>query len=111
MKIILSLAAIFAFSAAVFAGGRVNAKKGKMFYKKYCRVCHDGSTDAVELTPVKKTIDQWNKAFAEGGKAQACRKAVQEKSGKELSDKDMLDIQAYVVQHAADSDQPATCGD
>jgi hypothetical protein len=33
-----------------------------------------------------------------------------DKTGYELTEQDLLDIQAYLVQHAADSDQPATCG-
>jgi len=109
LKLILGITAIFTLSVAL-AGPRVNPKKGKVFFKKYCRVCHDGNSEAAELSPLKKTMDQWSKAFADGGVVKACGMASKEKTGKELTAQDLLDIQAYLVQHAADSDQPATCG-
>ena len=110
LKLIFCISTLLTLSAALVAGPRVNPKKGKVYFKKYCRVCHDGKTDAVELSPLKKTMDQWSKSFAAGGKAHACGNSCKDKSGKDLTDQDKLDIQAYLIQHAADSDQPATCG-
>ena len=39
-----------------------------------------------------------------------CVPRVKEKVGTDLTEQDLVDIQSYLVQHAADSDQPATCG-
>ena len=102
-KRLLVVAVILLVGVAVIAAPRVNPAKGKVFYKKHCRPCHDGSTDAEELSPMSKTMEQWGREFAEGG-------AVEDKTGARLTEQDLLDIQAYLVQHAADSDQPATCG-
>lgn len=97
-------------TAFAVAAPRVNPRKGKVFYKKYCRVCHDGSTDAKEMSPITKTMEQWGRAFKAEGKVESHLSSVKDKTDVELTEQDLLDIQAYLIQHAADSDQPATCG-
>ena len=98
-------------TAFAVAGPRVNPKKGKVFYRNNCRVCHDGNTDAAELSPNTKTMEQWGREFEDGEEIKkACVARVKEKVGTELTEQDLLDIQAYLVHHAADSDQPASCG-
>lgn len=100
--------------ALVFAGAlaasKANPKRGKVFYKKNCRVCHDGSTEAGELSPISKTMAQWEKAFKAGGVVEGHLGQVKATVGTELTEQDLLDIQAYLMYHAADSDHPATCG-
>lgn len=110
IKRLLVVAVILTVAVAVVAAPRVNPAKGKVFYKKHCRPCHDGSTEVPELSPMSKTMEQWGREFAEGGAVGGCTGAVEEKTGAKLTEQDLLDIQAYLVQHAADSDQPATCG-
>lgn len=98
-------------TAVTIAAPRVNPKKGKVFYRNNCRVCHDGSSDAAELSPNTKTMEQWSREFEDGEEIKkACVARVKEKVGTELTEQDLLDIQAYLVHHAADSDQPASCG-
>ncbi len=97
-------------TAFAIAGPRVNPRKGKVFYKKYCRVCHDGNSDVKEMSPMTKTMEQWSRDFKPEGKVAGHLPDVKEKTGTDLTEQDLLDIQAYLVQHAADSDQPATCG-
>ena len=93
------------------ASGKANPRKGKVFYKKNCRVCHDGSTEAKELSPISKTMKQWTREFADEGEIlTACVARTKDEVGYELTSQDLTDIQAYLVRHAADSDQPATCG-
>lgn len=93
------------------AAGKANPRKGKVFYKKNCRACHDGSTEAKELSPISKTMKQWTREFAEEGTVPTeCVKRTKEKVGTDLTSQDLTDIQSYLVRHAADSDQPATCG-
>jgi cytochrome c len=98
-------------ASVISAGSRVNPRKGKAYFKKHCRVCHDGaSQEAPTLQPVTKTMDQWTRTFADEGDVKTCLPRVKEKVDSDLTGQDLLDIQAYLVQHAADSDQPATCG-
>ena len=95
----------------VSAGGRANPKRGKVFYKTNCRTCHDGqTTDVKELSPISKTMDQWAREFSESGEVATCVTRVKDKLTTELTERDLLDIQSYLIQHAADSDQPASCG-
>ena len=94
-----------------YAANRANPKRGKVFYKTNCRSCHDGQTaGAKELSPITKTMDQWSREFATGGVVETCVGRVKDKLTTELTERDLLDIQSYLIQHAADSDQPATCG-
>jgi len=98
-------------SAVAIAAPKVNPKKGKVFYRANCRVCHDGTTEAADLSPNSKTMEQWGREFEDGAVVKkSCVARVKEKVGTELTEQDLLDIQAYLVQHAADSDQPASCG-
>jgi cytochrome c len=103
------LCGVLVFAGAL-AASKSNPKRGKVFYKKNCRVCHDGSGPAAELHPISKTMAQWERAFKAGGVVEGHLGAVTEKTGNELTERDLLDIQGYLVYHAADSDHPATCG-
>ena len=67
-------------TAFAVAAPRVNPRKGKVFYKKYCRVCHDGSTEAKEMSPMTKTMEQWGRDFKEGGKVEGHLPVAQEKT-------------------------------
>lgn len=97
-------------TALALAAPRANPRRGKVFFKKQCRVCHDGTTGQNELQPITKTMDQWSREFAKNGPVSSCLPRVKEKTGADLTTQDLLDIQSYLVQHAADSDHPATCG-
>jgi hypothetical protein len=95
----------------ISAGSRANPKRGKVFYKTNCRTCHDGQTaDVKELSPISKTMEQWAREFAPSGEVATCVTRVKDKLTTELTERDLLDIQSYLIQHAADSDQPASCG-
>mgnify|MGYP000612124233 CR=1 FL=1 len=48
-SIVAALVAVFAV-----AGPRANPRKGKVYYKKNCRVCHDGSTDATSAVAASR---------------------------------------------------------
>ncbi len=98
---ILSIAALCATSALAADGG--NPKKGKYLFKKNCKACHVDGAEGGVLTPMKKTQSQWDRFFGKNGTTMA------ERAGG-LGDQDLKDIQQYLYDHAADSDQPETCG-
>jgi mono/diheme cytochrome c family protein len=93
----------FAVTASVGAEGG-NSRKGKHLYKKTCKVCHVDGAEGGELTPLSKTQSQWDRWF----------KKKKAKHNPEpfapLSDQDVLDVHQFLYDHAADSDQPETCG-
>jgi cytochrome c5 len=94
---------IFAATAVLAATGG-NPKKGKYLYKKECKACHDAGGEGGKLTPLSKTQAQWDRFF-EKDKHKAKPEAF-----KKFSDQDLKDIQQFLFDHAADSDQPETCG-
>jgi mono/diheme cytochrome c family protein len=98
-------------ATAVSAGSDANARKGKSYFKKNCRVCHDGKTaDAPALEPAELIIEQWERAFERDDDVAECVPRVKEKTGVELTEQDLIDIKAYLVNGAADSERPMTCG-
>jgi len=105
--VLVALATVVSASAAA----KANPRKGKALFKKNCRVCHDGKTEGTPaLQPADLIADQWERSFSDEEDVTECVPRVTDKSGVELGEQDLLDIKAYVVDYAADSEQPATCG-
>jgi cytochrome c2 len=98
----LILTAFAATNVLAVEGG--NAKKGKHLFKKNCKSCHDAGGEGGELTPMAKTMSQWDRFF---------KKDAEKHPGdaiKGLSEKDQKDINQFLFDSAADSPSPATCG-
>jgi len=81
-----------------------SAKKGKYYYKKTCKGCHTKDAEGGELTPVSKTIKQWERVFKKG------KHYGEEMFDEAFDETQMIHIQKFLINHAADSDQPETCG-
>lgn len=104
-KKLVTLALVVTFcagSALAIEGG--NPKKGKYLFKKNCKECHVDGGEAKNLTPLNKTMSQWDRFFK--------RDKHKDKDGvwNKYSEPDLLDINQFLFDHAADSDQPQTCG-
>ena len=87
---------------------------GKELYKNFCKVCHAEDSEAGEYTPMSLIMDQWDEffddTFAETHKELTCPKDEKTKL-MDVMDKDMIKkIRKFCVDHAADSEQPMTCG-
>jgi cytochrome c5 len=105
-----------AASVAFLAGPRtVTAQNlnGKELYRNNCRVCHDKGSPSGQYTPMTLTQDQWRKVFTVK-LIPAHKNALNPKTGskvlEELTPDQLKAIQKFAVDHAADSEQPATCG-
>jgi mono/diheme cytochrome c family protein len=108
MKKIATTVAFLAFisfsTGAALAADGGNPKKGKYLYKKSCKSCHVDGEEGGVLTPLSKTMRQWDRFFEKDGhKAKA-------DAWKQFSEQDIKDIQQFLFDHAVDSDQPETCG-
>jgi mono/diheme cytochrome c family protein len=98
-------------AAVASAGSAPNPRKGKSYFKKNCRVCHDGKSEGIPaLQPSDLIMDQWDKAFEDDEDVAECVPRVKEKTGVELTEQDLLDIKKYLVDGAADGERPMTCG-
>jgi cytochrome c5 len=85
-----------------------NPNKGRTLFRSTCKTCHVKNGEAKDLSPLTKTQAQWTRVFKSGITPMVSR--VQTKTGKGLTAADLTDLQVFLVAHAADSDQPETCG-
>jgi mono/diheme cytochrome c family protein len=92
------------FSAAVPAE-KGNQAKGRYYFRQTCKTCHTKGAPGGEITPMSKTMAQWKNYFAAAKHSKGS-----EPLTKVLPPEQIRDVNAYVVEHAADSLQPETCG-
>lgn len=104
-----TVVAVIATAGASAAAGRPNPNRGKSLFKSTCKTCHFKKGEAKDLSPLTKTQAQWARAF-KAGTVGGCVKKVAAKTGQALTPQDLADMEAFLVAHAADSDQPETCG-
>ena len=102
LKPLLALVLVAIFTTSVLAVEGGNPRKGKHLYKKTCKTCHGASGEGGELTPMSKTMKQWDRVFE--------KKKHDPEAWKGLSEQDLKDINQFLYDFAADSEQPATCG-
>ena len=101
-KLIVLLTAMAFIAANAFAAEGGNPRKGKSLFKKTCKECHSKGAAAGEVTPLTKTMEQWDRFF---------QKLDHNPDGlKNLSEQDLKDVHQFLYDHAADSPHPETCG-
>jgi mono/diheme cytochrome c family protein len=109
--LISSLAALVVaamLSTCVVAGTTTpkgNEGKGRYYFRQTCKDCHTKGAKGGEVTPLTKTQAQWRTYFLKGRHAGGT-----EPLTKIMPDAQILDVQTFLVNHAADSLQPETCG-
>lgn len=100
--------ATLAFAPAALAG----EPNGQDLYKTHCKSCHAAGSAHGEYTPMTLIQDQWERFFKE--KYAAKHATAQMPDGRKVLEAitpDMLaKIKKFSVDHAADSEQPMTCG-
>ena len=100
----LAIAAMLA--AAAFAGTpKGNEGKGRYYFRQTCKDCHTKGAKGGEITPLSKTMAQWRTYFTRGKHS-----AGVEALTKFMPADQLLDVETFLVKHAADSLQPETCG-
>lgn len=85
---------------------------GKELYRNNCRVCHDKGSAHGQYTPMTLTQDQW-RTFFKIKLIPSHKAVINPKTGGKLMDltpEQIKAIQRFAIDHAADSEQPATCG-
>ena len=110
-RLFFAVAAISLTVTVGTAASKANPRKGKAYFKKYCRTCHDGKTaGAPMLQPAELIMDQWERAFEDEEDVAECVPRVKDSTGDELTEQDLLDIKQYLIDGAADGERPMTCG-
>ena len=102
VKPVIALLLVTFFTTTALAAEGGNPRKGKALFKKSCKECHSRGAAGGEVTPLTKTMEQWDRFFE--------KKEHNSEPPKALSEQDMKDIQQFLYDHAADSPQPQTCG-
>ena len=89
-----------------FAGQpRGSETKGRAYFRQTCKDCHVKGAKGGEVSPLSKTQAQW-RAYLQKGK----HAGGTEPLTKFMNDAQLLDVQTFLINHAADSPQPETCG-
>lgn len=110
LAVVLTILPLSSFTGGALAGDK--QPSGKELYKQNCRVCHEKDSPFGEYAPMTLIQDQWkaffkdrlvptHKDLAIPGQPQKLLDA--------LTPEQLKAIEKYVVDHAADSEQPQTC--
>ena len=79
---------------------------GKELAKARCKHCHIQGAEAGTMTALSKTRQQWERFFNKRR-----HNKIAPGAWDPFTDKELKDILQFMYNHAADSDQPATCGE
>ena len=88
--------------------------KGVDLYKEYCKPCHEADSPNGEYTPMTLIQDQWdrffNKKYVDSHSAVTDPNHDNKPVTEVISEENLKMIKTFAVGHAADSEQPMTCG-
>lgn len=93
---------VFAVSS-VFGAESGNA--GRDLTRTKCKTCHVSQAQGGTMTPLSKTQKQWERFFE---KQQHDKKSPG--AWKQITPRELEQIRRYLIDHAADSPHPETCG-
>ncbi len=111
---LLTVTAVMAEEKEMNHAAKLAEMDGKAIFKNLCKSCHSEDSEAGEYTPMTLIMEQWDEffqdTFAEAHKEAACP-SDETKMITDVLTKDALKkVQKFCVDHAADSEQPMTCG-
>jgi len=88
--------------------------KAKDIFKIACKPCHTEDSEAGEFTPMSLIGEQWEEFFDElivdSHKDLSCPQNEDAKLLEVLDEDTLKKLRTFCVDHAADSEQPMTCG-
>ncbi len=90
------------------------AEEGQRLFREHCRHCHDKGSPNGKYTPMTLIQAQWERFFDRKYERKH-RKVIDDKFGgvpvtEAISPEDLEKIRSFSIDHAADTDQPMTCG-
>ena len=110
VRFVISALAAFTAAAllstvAIAGAPKGSETKGRNYFRGSCKECHVKGAKGGEVTPMSKTQAQWRAYFTKGKHSGGS-----EPLTKVMTEAQLLDVQTYLINHAADSPQPETCG-
>ncbi len=110
--IVVTLLASALVSSPTFAESSV--EEAQRLFRSHCRHCHDSGSPNGKYTPMTLIQSQWERFF-DRKYERTHRKVIDEKYGNQpvtdaISPEVLEKIREFAVDHAADTDQPMTCG-
>lgn len=104
--VIVAIAVICGSATTSFAaieGG--DATQGKKLTLAKCKVCHVAGAEGGTMTPLSKTMRQWERFYTKNK-----HETLAPGAWSKFTSSEIKDVMQFMYDHAADSDQPATCG-
>ena len=106
--------AMAAFVLVTPAWAETSVEEAQRLYREHCRHCHDDGSPHGEYTPMTLIQAQWERFFDRKFERKH-RKVVDDKFGgvpvtEAMSPEVLEKIRNFAIDHAADTDQPMTCG-
>lgn len=90
------------------------APTGRELVQQYCKTCHGPESKNGEYTPMTYIQDQWEEFFSDtykdSHKNVVDPKHNNQKVVDEITPKMLKKIKKFMIDHAADSEHPMTCG-
>ena len=110
--IAIALLCAAAFTPPVLAENA--AEEGQRLFREHCRHCHDKGSPNGKYTPMTLIQAQWERFFDRKYERKH-RKVADDKFGgvpvtEAISPEVLEKIRTFAIDHAADTDQPMTCG-
>jgi mono/diheme cytochrome c family protein len=111
-----ALAGALTFAVAICLTGTVYAADtdGQALFRENCKSCHDEGSPNGEYTPMTLIQDQWTRFFDR--KFERTHKDVADPARgnqpvtEAISPEELEAIKKFAIDHAADSENPMTCG-
>ena len=111
---LLTVAAVMAEEKEMDHAAKLAEMDCKAIFKNVCKSCHAEDADAGEYTPMTLIMEQWDEIFqdtyVETHQEMACPKDETKMLTDVLTEDALKKVQKFCVDHAADSEQPMTCG-
>ena len=91
-----------------------SVEEAQRLFREHCRHCHDDGSEHGKYTPMTLIQAQWERFFDRKYERKH-RKVIDDKFGgvpvtEAISPEDLEKIREFAIDHAADTDQPMTCG-
>jgi len=109
-----TLAVALSFGVSAPSSAENAVEEAQRLYREHCRHCHDDGSPHGEYTPMTLIQAQWERFFKRKFERKH-RKVNDDKfEGQPVTEAispEVLDkIRGFAIDHAADTDQPMTCG-